>query len=478
MIKKLKIGLLTFFALTVLWIYFSGPEKKNSDHIPTSFVERRSFAIDVKTTGELEAAHSTIVASTIKGDLGKIINIVPDGVNIEKGQVLVHLDPTPFEEKVGKITSQIKEQEAHVESLKHALEWESDQCEHELKTAEYEIESCELELERILNGDGPQEISRLKGAMQKAWCRYDELNAYSNDLISLQEEGFLNAMEIKQAQKKLIDEQEAYEMAKIQYESYVNHVHPMHVKKGQASIKRANLNFEETCKSGIYKVSKAQAQLLQSQQLLKDYKSQLAESLRELEQAEIVAPAPGMVVLREEYRSGQKRKARIGDVLVKNQPLIDLPDLSSMMIKTKVREIDLFKIGIGKEVTIQVDAYPQLIFTGKVISIGVLAISDLFRSSDEKFFEVRILLDSSDSRLRPGMTTRNTIHANQVEDSLAIPVHAVFGDQKHNYCYQKKDNNYEKIEVKTGWSNEQWVEVLSGLDEGDCIYLYNPHTAE
>jgi len=478
MIKKLKITLLVLIAFLGIGLYFSGKQRKSAEQVPLASVERRSFAIDVKTTGELEAAHSTIVASTIKGDLGKIIDIVPDGITVAKGQILVWLDPTPFEEKVAKITAQIKEQEAHVDALQQAYEWEIEQADHDLKTSEYEIESSELELEKIINGDGPQEISRLKGSMQKAWCKYDELNAYSNDLISLQSEGFLNPMEIKQAQKKLADEQEAYEMARIQYESYVNHVHPMHIKKAQAAIKRAKSKMEESINSGKYKVLKAATQLVQAKQFLQDLLYQLTEGKKELSQAEIVAPAPGMVVQREEFRSSQKRKPRVGDVLVKNQPLIDLPDLTSMLVKTKVREIDLFKVGIGKAVTIQVDAYPQLAFKGKVTSIGVLAISDIHRANEEKYFDVRILLENPDPRLRPGMTTRNTIHSHEVHNSLVLPIHAIFGDQKRSYCYQEKNGTYDKVEVTTGWSNEQWIEINSGLDEGDQICLYNPLIVE
>ena len=58
-----------------------------------------------------------------------------------------------------------------------------------------------------------------------------------------------------------------------------------------------------------------------------------------------------------------------------------------MIVKTKVREIDLHKIAIGKEALIEVDAYPELQLKGFVSSIGILAVSDGGRSSDEKFFD-------------------------------------------------------------------------------------------
>ena len=443
--------------------------------VPTTPVVKQDLKVEIKTVGELETARSTIIASSIKGDQGKIIDLIADGVYVQPGQVLVKMDPTPFEDKIEKLRGQIHEQEAYIYALEQTLEWEKTQADHKNRTATYEIETAKLELDKIIYGDGPQEISRLKGAMQKAGLKYDDLNAYSNDLIELQTQGFLNAAEVKQAQKKLTEEQEAYEMAKLQYDSYVQHVYPLLIKKMETNLKRAQVNEEETIKSGVYNVAKAITLLDQTKQGLADYSVQLLEAKKELAQTEIKAPAPGMVVLREDYRSGQRRKPRVGDILVKNQPLIDLPDLSSMVIKTRVREVDLFKVEIGKKATVEVDAYPQLSFRGTISSIGVLALADLGRTSEEKYFDIRIDLEDSDSRLRPGMTTRATIHAQKAQDILTIPLHAVFEEHRQPFCYVVSPTNlYEKREIRLGISNEQWAEVLEGLKEGDLVCLLNP----
>lgn len=442
---------------------------------PFSFVIKQNLLVEVKTVGELEAARSTIIASYIKGDQGKIIDLISDGIYVQPGQILVKLDPSPFEEKIEKLRIQIKEQEAQIAALEQAWEWESIQADHKNRTALLEVEGAKLELDKIMYGDGPQEVLRLKGAMQKAWLKYDELQAYSQDLLELENQGFLNTAEVTQARKKLSEEQDAYELAKQQYESYVEHVYPMQVKKGETHLKRAQVSQEETLKMGFYNIAKSKAFLEQTKQMLADLMHQLSEAEKELVQTEIAAPASGMVVLREEYRAGQKRKPRIGDILVKNQPLIDLPDLSAMVVKTRVREVDLHKVGVGKKSRIEVDAYPQLAFDGTVKSIGVLALAEMSRASDEKYFEVRINLDETDARLRPGMTTRATIHAQEEKEVLTIPLHSVFEDHKQSYCYVfGPQNHYEKRNLVLGISNEQWVEVKTGLQEGECVCLLNP----
>jgi len=459
--------------LTISMVDFSPSSNEDENTLVTS-VLRRSYPIDIRSVGELEAAKSISISSTLRSDQPKIIQLVADGTNVNAGDLLVKIDPTPFEDKVEELNGRIKEMESQIESLEQALRWEKAQADHELKAVEFELETAELELNKIINGDGPLEISRLKALMQKAKVKYEELNHYADDLVALEAEGYLNPVEVRQTHKKLEEEREAFESSKMQYESYILHVQPMQVKKAETSVRRQMNKFEETTRTGKFKIAKAEASLLQAQQQSEDLERQLRGALIELQLTELTAPSSGMVVLKEEYRQSQKRKPRVGDVIVRNQTLLDLPDLSSMIVKTKIREIDLYKIEVGKPVTIEVDAYPNLVFKGKVTFIGILAMADVFKAGDEKHFEVKVALNHSDPRLRPGMTSRVTIHAGQVQDALSVPIHAVFENEKKHYCYIARKGVYIKQQVEIGMNNEQWVEILAGLHENDHICLSLP----
>lgn len=474
-IRKMLGALVLICLVLSLTLLFT---KKNSEEKSADILlapaKMRSFDVDIFTVGELEASRSTIIASEIRGDQGKVIYLIKDGLTVAPGDLLVKMDPTPFEEKILELKSKFAEQESNVKNYEKAYEWEVNQAVLEEKSNLLEIESAELELNKVLYGDGPQEISALKAAMQKARIQYEELVGYSDELIELEKQGFLNAVELKQAQKKLQEEKDAYETSKIQYESFVNHVLPMQIKKAETALKRSKIKFEESQKTSKYKISKAQSLLDQSSQTKNELYLQLKFAEKELELSEIRAKSNGMVVLREEYRGGQRRKPRVGDILVKNQALLDLPDLDSLIVKTKVREVDLFKIAVGKPATIEVDAYPHLSFPGTVLSIGVLALSDVGKMGDEKFFEVRISIDNVDPRLRPGMTSRVAIHANKVQNALTIPLQALFEIDKKTHCYVSTQHGYELRPIDIGANNEQWVEILSGLSEGETLCLSFP----
>jgi HlyD family secretion protein len=459
------------FILCAYLLFYFISVQSTSLSIPMYSVTKKNFSIDIQVVGELEAAESISISSSIKGDQGKIINIVPDGTYVEPGQILIQLDPTPFEEKIEKLSIQIREQEAYNESLKQSHDWNILQAKHKNENAQFEREAAKLELEKIVHGDGPQEIARLKSAMQKTFLKLEDLQAYSQDLDDLATQGLLNGTELKIIQKKLRDETETYETAKHQYENYIEHVLPMQIKKGETAIRRADVAAEEIANANVYQICKSKNLLEDSILSLELLLLQLQEAENELEQSSIRAPAAGMVVLREEYHSGQRRKARVGDVLIKNQPVIDLPNLHAMIVMTRVREIDLHKIAVGNHATVEVDAYPQSSFKGRIISIGVLAVADKSSKIEDKYFQIRIVLHENDPRLRPGMTAHAFIHAKEIADSLAIPVHAVFTDDDQPYCYVSHSGEPSKRKITVGMSNEQWAEVQSGLLEGESICL-------
>ena len=448
--------------------------KKELDPQWVAPVEKRSFNVEVKTVGVLEAENSLVVFSSIRGDQGKIIDLVSDGKHVEKDEVLIKLDPTPFEQKLFEIEGQIREQIAAITSCETSLEMEKNKAVLEEHTARYEMKNAQIEYEKIVKGDGPMEQAKLKSSFAKAENDYEEIRQFENDLDRLAEKGYLNPGEKKQALKKLDEAREAYETAKMQYVNYVEHVYPLQVKKAEVAMKKAQLKLTDAVKSARYRVTKAE-EILEQHRLGLDYlEIQRKEALRELALAEIKAPTPGMAVLREEFRSGERRRPRVGDMVVKNQPLLNLPDMSSVIVKTKVREVDLHKIAVGKKAHIEIDAYPQLKLKGEVISIGVLAVSGR-QSQSDKVFEVQVKLSNPDPALRPGMTARVTIHSQKVEEQLTVPLHAIFAGSDQTYCYRKTYAGFAAAPVTIGSHNENWAVVSEGLEEGDRIALIDPN---
>jgi hypothetical protein len=214
----------------------------------------------------------------------------------------------------------------------------------------------------------------------------------------------------------------------------------------------------------IAKMSEVGAQLSQAQ-------SKVDRLRQVVGQFEITAPEPGMVIY---HRDWSGKKVIVGSTVNAWDPTVaTLPDLSTMISKTFVNEVDIRKIKQGQTVKVGLDAFPEKKLTGKVVSVA--NVGETMPNSDAKVFEVNILVNESDTTLRPAMTTSNLILTGSVKEALYIPLEAVHsqGDSL-TYVFKADGGGFVRQQVKLGQTNENEVVVLEGLRETEEVYLSMP----
>jgi multidrug efflux pump subunit AcrA (membrane-fusion protein) len=151
-----------------------------------------------------------------------------------------------------------------------------------------------------------------------------------------------------------------------------------------------------------------------------------------------------------------------------------LPDLSSLLSKIYISEIEITKVKPGLDVEVRVDAFPNKKFTGKVFSVA--NIGEKLDNSDTKVFEVMVKIEGSDPALRPSMTTSNKVIINTFSDVVYIPIECVHAEADGiPYVYTK--NKTRQI-VITGESNDKNIVIERGLRPKQVIYLVQPENAK
>jgi hypothetical protein len=186
----------------------------------------------------------------------------------------------------------------------------------------------------------------------------------------------------------------------------------------------------------------------------------------------ITAPSSGMIIYKRD-RMGSKRKVG-SSISPWDNVVATLPDMSSMISKTYVNEIDVSKVKAGQHVEIVVDAFPEKSYTGTVTSVA--NIGEQLPNADAKVFEVLIEVDGSDPILRPSMTTGNKIITKTISDIIFIPLECVqAGADSIPFVYLK--NGIRQV-VVLGESNENNVVVEQGVKPGVQIYLNTPEKSE
>jgi multidrug efflux pump subunit AcrA (membrane-fusion protein) len=246
-----------------------------------------------------------------------------------------------------------------------------------------------------------------------------------------------------------------------------------------ATIRKANINLDKEQRTLDQKKKNNELRIAQTLSEIKHEKMLLSKGTMLVNDLQVflakftvTAPSSGMVIYKKD-RAGVKRI--IGSTINPfDRVIATLPDLSSMISRTYVDEIEISKVITGQKVNIKVDALPEKTFTGTVISIS--NIGEQLSNSDSKMFEVMIRVDGSDPSLRPSMTTGNKIIIEIFNDVVFIPTECVqAGTDSIPFVYRK---NGTKQIVLLGKSNERNVIVEQGLEPGTFIYLIPPEESQ
>jgi HlyD family secretion protein len=204
-----------------------------------------------------------------------------------------------------------------------------------------------------------------------------------------------------------------------------------------------------------------------------------------LSYATITSPIDGVVM---------RIRTKVGELVIPgimNNPgtlIMEVADLSAMLVVTQVDEADVGKLEVGQKATVHVDAMPDREFTGVVDSI---ALAHDVTYSMTKYYRTEILLDDTEGKLYSGLTAHVDIETRSHTGVLKVPSQAVLGrevdslpldirknsaevDTTKTYAtvvYRYNDGKAVVTPVKIGQSDLTHTIILSGITEQDTIVV-------
>ncbi len=279
-----------------------------------------------------------------------------------------------------------------------------------------------------------------------------ELRALRDDLINLK---------YSLEEKKIILDQSKYEPP-----ATIRQVE-MDLEKSERTLDQAEKNYKLRYQKAVASMQEVMTSYNQGQRRVE----QMHDVLKQMT---IHAPKAGMVIYKRNYdgsKMGVNAMMQTWDNVV-----AELPDLSEMISKTYINEIDISKVKVGQTVQIGIDAFPEKKFTGKVTEVA--NIGEQIQNSNAKVYEVKIVIKEFDSILRPAMTTKNKILTNIIENVLFIPIEAIFNSDSVTFVYKKRGSSAGKQQVIVGQSNENEIIIRAGLQADDVVLLVPPDKSD
>lgn len=203
----------------------------------------------------------------------------------------------------------------------------------------------------------------------------------------------------------------------------------------------------------VAEITVAKANLLQAQTALE--RARLA-----LEKAVLKAPFDGIVT---------RLHVAPGEYTTPQMPVLTLVDDSRFGIEAKVDETDIGWVETGQEVRLTLDAFPSRALEGRVATIDATASPDMGIVS----YKVVIEIEPTDLTLRDGMTANAEIITRERAQVLLVPNRAIWIDSDSGRAFVEKmvDDHIVHVTIQQGLTNDQFSEVLEGLEEGDQLVV-------
>jgi HlyD family secretion protein len=301
------------------------------------------------------------------------------------------------------------------------------------------------------------------------------------DVLARVEPDLNQAQSLAEVKNALSSAEIRYEQAKTNYEGD----HSLFL-QGLLATKQ-NRDSEAEFMSAKQEFAKAQ----QKYNIVEKSGIPINQSPERFQGSNVVAPMDG-VVLTKNVEIGESITSGVSSFNA-GTVLFTVADVSKMIVKAGVNEVDIGKIHVGMPVKVTLDAYPKVSFAGRVDRI-----SPAVRIDDKvRVFDVEVRLDAQGRELRSGMTANLEMIGEKKEKVLSVPVESVFQRDEGEIVYVKKKidpkavaaptktadgkqdkDAWKKFFVKrvvvSGLSDNAHVEILKGLKLGEEVALEDP----
>ena len=453
--RKLLFILIGVVALLVVAGIFKARQKPKGEEVTVEQVTRRSINETVSASGKIFPETEVKISSDVSGEI--IDLYVKEGDSVVAGQILAKIKPDEYQ-------SLVEQGEASLSTARAQRQITSSN----VQGSSAQIDQLKADRRRL---DSQLEVAR---------------NAHKRN-ETLYRDGIISTAEFETSKNTLAAAESALAAADAT------------LKSAESSLSSA----KENVRVAEFGINSATARL-------KELKTSLQKTI-------ITAPVSGII----SKLSVEKGERVVGTLQMAGTEMMRIANLHSMEVQVEVSESDILKVSLNDRVDIEVDAYLGRKMLGKVTEIASSAsnvgtVAGLNLNSDQVTnFVVRIRIDPesykdlvSDGRrypFRPGMSASVDIYTHLAENAISVPIVSVTAQEDENLKKMKKQEEEEGPqkeekkdaigadavkeivfvvtgdtvavrEVKTGIQDNNHIEILSGLQEGESV-VTGPYSA-
>lgn len=414
--------------------------------------DRETIVETVDATGRIEPKAEVEMKFEIGGTVEEVL--VARGQSVTAGAVLARLQMDKLQFEVQRAEIELALRQSELDKL-----FEPELAE-KVASAQASVESARLKLAELLDDPDPDEVTqaavqlKLKEvALKKAQWDYDQV-AYRGNVGAMPQADALQEATLE------------YEAAQAEYNLATKEATPAEIAEGRSSLASAEANLAELLQEPTAADIAAQRAAVDKAKL------DLEEKQEDLAGAILVAPTDG-VILEMNIEPGERVLEDAGDAAM------IIANTSTYLLKMEVDEIDIGRLQRGQKAAILVDAFVEREFEGEVTDIAPRPVDQEGNSIVTYEVTVAIETQGDDPGLLPGMTATASVETQRLEEVVVVPNRAIQIDRDSEqptiFVEKLNDdgNTSTRVEVELGSRNDEVIEIVAGLNEGDQVIIRN-----
>jgi multidrug resistance efflux pump len=500
-----------------------------TDESLTVTAKRGPLDINVLVGGSMEALESQEILCEVRGEPVKILKIVEEGYqvteeDVKSKKVLAELDSSKLKQNLVSQEITFQGTQSALTEAQQGYEIQVNQNKTDIKAAEQKARFALMDLEKYLGARISADIVARLGlseevqshaipvdnsdfrvapvdfahylsegsledgaAKQELRKRADELLVARTTLSQadtkldwtkqLFEKGYVTKSELETDQNSAEQARLRVDAALTAVDLFKKYEFPKMAEEALGKYDEALQGLIRARKEAVSRLAQAEAKLKGAEgryQIEKQNRDELAEQIKS---CELHAKTPGLVV----YGGGSDRnywgsneRIAVGAQVYERQPIITIPDQTKMGVNVGVHESHVMKVKKGQKAKITADAFPDDPLTGEVVKVGVLPDSqNRWMNPDLKLYSTRIAIEDKRDWMKPGMSAKIEIHVKRLDDVVYVPLQAISTREGKQVVF-RPGAKPQPVEVEVGEFNDEFIEIKSGLAEGEIVLLRAP----
>ncbi len=445
-------------------------------------VRRGDMVIGVFLSGNVNAKqkHKLALEANFRTTLTWV---VPENSTVKKGDVVARFETDDLTQKIEELDlslqNSLKERDISLEEISI----QKSVNEAQKKIAGDSLLDAEDAFVKYRKLEGPKDsdtqnvkVEEAGKLLEDALKCFEEALATFKQTVFMEEDDRRKEMEkLTALEKKVKTEEINYNNSILDRKIFKRFTYPNKLTQLSNKVEQEKLNLNKASVT-------ANSQLLQKENQLSKIEAQIKKNQYDLEkhrsyvpQMQLVAPVDGIVTYSDPDRRWGAQEIKVGMEVRPREVLVTIPEMSTLVVEFDLPEQYRAKVKTGDKVVVQPDSIPNLKITGKLSSIAPTPVSQIhWDRNSPKIYPSKVELDEQPESLVSGMSVRIEIITDTIKDILYVPVEAVFDEGGKYFVYLKMNGAPEVREVQIGASNDYYVEIKSGLQAGETVYLYRP----